>query len=195
MTMNENRSEPIIAPIVAITFFRLVLNTAKRFVYPCAPALSRGMGVSLGAVTSLIAVNQITSLLGLLAGPLSDRWGYRKMMVSGMALLAVGMLAAAWFPIYAVVLVAFFLAGLGKSILDPAMQAWAGSRVAFEHRALVIGILETSWAASTLIGIPLVAILMETHGWRSPFLAMGILGLRDDRFIRDPPPGERNGTI
>ena len=174
--MTDNRGQRIAAPIAAVTFFRLVLNTAKRFVYPFAPALSRGMGVSLGAVTSLIAVNQVTSLLGLLVGPLSDRWGYRKMMVAGMGLLAIGMLAAAFFPIYAVVLAAFFLAGLGKSILDPAMQAWAGNRVPFARRALVIGILETSWAASTLIGIPLVAILMDTYGWRSPFLVMGILG-------------------
>ena len=175
--MNGNRSENIVAPILAIIFFRLVLNTAKRFVYPFAPALSRGLGVSLGAVSSLIAVNQATSLLGLLAGPLSDRWGHRKMMVAGMAMLAVGMLTAAFFPLYATVLVALFLAGLGKSILDPAMQAWAGNRVPLRRRALVIGVLETSWATSTLVGIPLVAILMDTYGWRSPFLVMGILGV------------------
>ena len=42
---------------------------------------------------------------------------------------------------------------------------------------MVIGILETSWAASTLVGIPLVAILMNQYGWRSPFLVMGLLGV------------------
>lgn len=164
-------------PIAGITFFRLVLNTSKRFVYPFAPVLSRGLGVSLTAITSLIAVNQITALLGLLVGPLSDRWGYRKMMVAGMAMLGAGMLAAAFFPFYAVVLVALFLAGLGKSVLDPAMQAWVGNRVPYDRRAMVIGILETSWAASTLIGIPLVAVIIDRYGWRSPFLVMGLLGM------------------
>ena len=47
----------------------------------------------------------------------------------------------------------------------------------FEHRALVIGILETSWAASTLVGIPLVAVIIDRYGWRSPFLVMGLLGV------------------
>jgi predicted MFS family arabinose efflux permease len=162
--------------IAGITFFRLVLNTSKRFAYPFAPVLSRGLGVSLTAITSLIAVNQITALLGLLVGPLSDRWGYRKMMVAGMAMLGAGMLAAAFFPFYAVVLAALFLAGLGKSILDPAMQAWVGIRVPYDRRALVIGILETSWAASTLVGIPLVAVIIDRFGWQSPFLVMGLLG-------------------
>jgi len=164
-------------PIAGITFFRLVLNTSKRFAYPFAPVLSRGLGVSLTAITSLIAVNQFTALLGLLVGPLSDRWGYRKMMVAGMAMLGTGMLAAAFFPFYAVVLLALFLAGLGKSVLDPAVQAWAGSRVPYERRALVIGILETAWAASTLIGIPLVAVIIDRFGWQSPFLVMGLLGI------------------
>jgi predicted MFS family arabinose efflux permease len=175
--MKSDQPNRLLGPIAGITFFRLVLNTAKRFAYPFAPALSRGMGVSLTAVTSLIAVNQVTTLLGLLIGPLSDRLGYRKMMLCGMSLLAVGMLAASILPTYAVVLVALFLAGLGKSILDPAVQAWTGSRVPYERRALVVGVLETSWAMSTLIGIPLVAVLMDRYGWRSPFLAMGLLGV------------------
>jgi MFS transporter, DHA1 family, inner membrane transport protein len=36
--------------------------------------------------------------------------------------------------------------------------------------------METSWSASTLIGIPLVAILMDRYGWQSSFLVMGALG-------------------
>ena len=174
--MNPTTPTNIFLPIVGTTFFRLVLNTARRFVYPFAPVLSRGLGVSLSAITSLIAINQVTSLLGALIGPLSDRLGYREMMTAGMAMLAIGMLAAAIFPIYAVVLVAMFLAGLGKSIFDPALQAWVGSRVPYRRRALVMGIMETSWSASTLIGIPLVAILMDRYGWQSPFLVMGGLG-------------------
>lgn len=174
--MGHNQRSPLVLPIVGTTFFRLVLNTARRFAYPFAPVLSRGLGVSLSSVTSLIAINQVTSLLGALVAPLSDRLGYRKMMIAGMAMLGAGMLAAAFFPIYAVVLVALFLAGLGKSIFDPAVQAWAGNRVPYRRRAMVIGILETSWSASTLIGIPLVAVLMDRYGWQSPFLVMGILG-------------------
>ena len=46
--------------IVVTTLCRLVLNTARRFVYPFAPALSRGLGVPLTAITSLIAINQAT---------------------------------------------------------------------------------------------------------------------------------------
>lgn len=174
--MTDTRKPPIVLPIAGATFFRLVLNTARRFAYPFAPALSRGLGVSLSSITSLIAINQVTSLIGALIGPLSDRLGYRKMMVAGMAMLGIGMLAAAFFPIYAVVLIGLFMAGMGKSLFDPAVQAWTGNRIPYRRRALAIGVLETSWSASTLAGVPLVAILMDRYGWQSPFWVMGVLG-------------------
>lgn len=156
---------------------RTLLNTARRFPYPFAPALSRGLGVPLTAITSLIAVNQITGLLALLAGPLADQWGYRLMLLGGLGLLASGMFAAGLLPFYGVVLAALFLAGLGKSVFDPALQAYVGRRVPYHRRGLVIGIVEMSWAASSLIGIPLMGLLIDRVGWRSPFLALAGLAL------------------
>lgn len=163
--------------IVVTTLCRLVLNTARRFAYPFAPALSRGLGVSLTAITSLIAVNQATAVLGLFFGPVADRLGYRLMMLSGMTLLVAGMFAGGLFPLYGVILVALFLAGLGKSIFDPALQAYVSERVPFHRRGLAIGFLEFSWAGSTLLGIPVIAVLIDRLGWRAPFFVMGGLGI------------------
>lgn len=156
---------------------RLIINTSKRFPYTFASALSRGLGGPLTAITSLIAINQATGVLSPAFGPLADRWGYRVMMLAGLGLLAVGMLAGGLLPFYGVVLLALFLAGLGKSFFDPALQAYMGERVPYQRRGLVIGVIEFSWAGSSLVGIPLVGLLIERLGWRSPFLVLGGLGL------------------
>jgi MFS family permease len=138
-----------------------------------------GWASPLSSITSLIAINQVTSLLGVLFGPLSDRLGYRKMMIAGMVTCwESGMLAAAFFPLYAVVLVALFHgSGLGKSIFDPAVQAWAGNRVPYRRRALVIGHVgdrlgrRAHWSAFRWWPSSWIR-----YGWRSPFLVMGALG-------------------
>jgi len=161
----------------AATLCRLVLNTARRFAYPFAPALSRGLGVNLTAVTSLIAINQATSIIGIFFGPLADRFGYRLMMIVGLVMLVVGMLAGGFLPFYSVILLAFFLAGLAKTMFDPALQAYVGERVPFQKRGLVIGLLEFSWAGSTLVGIPAIALLIDRLGWRAPFFVLGGLGI------------------
>jgi len=153
------------------------LNTARRFAYPFAPVLSRGLGVPLTAITSLIAVNQATAILGIGFGPVADRFGYRRMMLIGMGMLSLGMLAAGIFPFYYSVMAALFLAGLGKSIFDPAIQAYVSRQVPYRKRGMVIGFLETSWAGSTLIGIPCVAILLNRLDWQAPFYVLGGLSL------------------
>ena len=159
------------------TLCRLLLNTARRFAYPFAPVLSRGLGVSIPAVTSIIAANQATGMVGLILGPMADRIGYRRLMVAGLGMLSVGMLAAAVLPLFSVVLIGLVLAGLGKIAFDPAIQAYVSERVAFERRGLAIGAMEFSWAGSTLVGIPLMAVLIDGAGWRAPFFALGILGI------------------
>jgi MFS transporter, DHA1 family, inner membrane transport protein len=163
--------------ITAASLCRVLLNTARRFPYPFAPALSRGLKVPLAAVTSLIAVNQVTGLLSLVFGPLADRWGYRIMLIAGLGFLAAGMLGAGFFPFYSVVLIGLFLAGLGKSSYDPALLAYVGERVPFRRRGFFVGFMETAWAASTLLGVPLVGLLIQHLGWRAPFFAIGFLAL------------------
>ncbi len=131
----------------------------------------------LAAITSLIAVNQVTGVLSPVFGPLADRWGYRMMMLAGLAMLTAGMLAGGLLPVYGVVLLALFLAGLCKSIFDPALHAYVGQRVPYQRRGLAIGMLEFAWAGSALVGLPLVGLLIERLGWRAPFFVLGGLGL------------------
>ncbi len=169
---------PSLAATLIITgCCRLVLNTARRFAYPFAPEISRGLEVPITHVTAMIAVNQLSALLGLLAGPLADRFGFRTAMLAGLALLSIGMLTAGIEGTYLTVLAALFLAGLGKTVFDPAIQAYVGEHVPYRRRALVIGFSEMSWAGSTLVGIPLVGFLIAGYGWQHPFRLMGILGL------------------
>lgn len=161
----------------AATLARWVINTARRFPYTFAAPLSRGLGVPLIAITSLIAINQATGVLSPVFGPLGDRWGYRLMMLAGLGLLAVGMLAGGMLPVYAVVLLALFLASLGKSFFDPALQSYIGEQVPYQRRGLAMGMVEFSWAGSSLVGIPLIGLLITRLGWRSPFLVLGGLAV------------------
>lgn len=183
ISTSEKPTFTLFLKISVITLCRLVLNTSRRFAYPFAPVLSQGMGVPLTAITSLIAANQITGILGIFFGPLADRLGYRLMMLAGLGIVVVAMFAAGLLPFYGVVLTALFAAGIGKITFDPAIQAYVGERVPFHRRGMVVGVLEMSWAGTTLLGIPFIALLIDQFGWRAPFFALsgfgllGILGL------------------
>ncbi|MCK5541438.1 MAG: MFS transporter [Desulfobacterales bacterium] len=163
--------------IVTSTISRIILNTSRRFVYPFAPVISRGLGVPITLVTASIAVNQATSCLSIFTSYIADKTGYRVMMLSGLGVLVAGMLIAGAFPVYYSLLIGMFLCGLGKNLFDPAIQAYVSERVPYNKRGFVMGIMETSWAGSTLIGVPAIGFLIDRAGWRSPFFLLAGLGL------------------
>jgi MFS transporter, DHA1 family, inner membrane transport protein len=162
--------------ILAVLGFRLLLNTVRRFVYPFAPALSRNLDVPLAAVTSIIATIQLSTFFGLLSGLAADRLGDRLMMRTGLALAALGMLLCGIFPSYWWVFVGLVLAGLGKTIFDPAIQAFVGRHVPYERRGRIVGIIETAWAGSTLVGIPLMGLIIANFGLAAVFYLLAFLG-------------------
>jgi predicted MFS family arabinose efflux permease len=172
----KKTAAPLVNQIVAVMLFRLLLNTGRRFVYPFAPALSRGLDVPLSAITPIIAACQATSLVGLFSGPLADRLGYRMMMRTGLAMLAAGMLLCGLVPGYWPVFVGLVFASFGKTIFDPSIQAFIGRHVPYERRGRVIGAVETAWAGSTLIGIPALGLIIEHIGLNSAFYLLAFFG-------------------
>jgi len=174
----------LILGLGAAFFCRIILNTAKRFVYPFAPELSRHLGASLTAVTSMIAMNQMSGILSLVFGPIGDRWGYRRMMLGALSVLAVGMWIGGIFSGYAAVFCAVILAGIAKSVFDPALLAYVGREIPFDRRGKAIGALEMSWAGSTLVGVPLIGALISAFGWRAPFLTLAICALLGIALVR-----------
>lgn len=163
--------------LVFIFLVRLLLNTGRRFIYPFAPALSRSLDVPLTAITTIIASAQFTSLLGLFSGPLADRIGNRVVMRTGLAVLSIGMLLCGLVAEYWAVFIGLVLASLGKTIFDPAIQSFIGKHVPYAKRGRVIGIVETAWAGSTLIGIPALGLIIEHIGLQTSFYILAFLGV------------------
>ncbi|WP_457575929.1 MFS transporter, partial [Desulfomarina sp.] len=180
--------------ILVMALVKLLLNTARRFIYPFAPALSRGLDVQLSAITSLIAVSQFNSILGIFAGPVADRLGYRTTMGYGLIFLVVGMLLSGIFPVYWIVFAGLLIAGFGKTIFDPAIQALIGHNIPFGKRGRAIGIVEMSWSGAALAGIPLIGFVFDRWGISVSFYCFAGFGvLAWIGLMRFIPPDKNNG--
>ena len=170
--------------IVLLILCRLLFFTAQRFAYPFSMVLSRGLGVPLQSITFLISLNSATSLLGPIIGPISDRHGYRRMILTALIMLMIGMLVGGIFAYFPLMFLTFFMTGIGKSAMDPAIHAYVSDRVPYHRRGMFIGLLEVSYAGSALIGIPLVALSIDQINWRAPFFIFSLSALIGFIIIR-----------
>ena len=144
---------------------RTTINTAHRIIYPFLPALARGLGISLAAAGGLVTARLVAGLVAPLIGPWTDRHPRRRTMEIALAVFSVaGLLLVGAAPGYGgltAAIAAFVLYGLAKVVYDPAVHAYLGDTVPYEQRGRAVGIIELSWSAAWLLGVPAAGFLME----------------------------------
>lgn len=159
----------------ALVVVRFVLNTSARMVFTFLPAISRGTGLSTQALGNVIFARDMTGLLGPATGRFARRVGsWRTMVIAGVC-ASIGMLLL---PLgTAGVVVGFVLWGLCRTAFLVSMNSWIGDVVAYERRSRASGMIELTWAAAPLIGLPIIGVLIDEVGWWAAPTILGLLGL------------------
>lgn len=178
----------------ALIGYRFVSNAGVRYPYSFLASLARGAGISVNALGWVLFVREITGVGAPLVGRLADRRGADRLLVGasilGAASLIAGMLGAVGL---AVGLVAF---GVAKLTYDVAMNAWIAEHVAYERRGQAIGMVEVTWAASALVALPLLGLLIDRVGWWAAGGGLAVLAvpLATVIFLRRPETIVGDGT-
>ena len=133
-------------------------------------------GASRGSVSLVFSLaGFLYFTLGLLTGPLADRFGSRRVALVGMILIGVGLVLASFAGNLAQVYAAYGLGvglGVGCSYV-PAMGAV--QRWFVRHRGFASGLASSGIGAGTLVVPPLTALLIADFGWRGAYLTLGLL--------------------
>jgi MFS transporter, OFA family, oxalate/formate antiporter len=139
-------------------------------------SLQRDFGASRGSVSLVFSLAGFLYFgLGIVSGPLADRWGSRRLAVAGMIMIGMGLAAASMARSLAEIYAAYGLGvglGVGCSYVPVlgAVQRWFVKRRGFASGLAVSGI-----GVGTLVMPPLASLLIETLGWRGAYLTLGSL--------------------
>lgn len=163
--------------LVVIFLSRTLLDTAYRAVYPFLPFIAADLGVTVETAAELIQARNLVGLTAPVFGPLSDRYGRRTLMLVGLSITFITCLLLGIFTSFTFAIVAMMLMGLGSVIFIPAALAYLGDRVPYAERGRAMGLSELSWSAAALIGLPLFGIAVQFSGWRTGFVALGVVGI------------------
>ncbi len=145
---------------------------------PLFPLLKEEFGVSYAALGAVLAVfYAVSGVMQTVAGFLVDRIGARTILLTGLALLAAGTLAAGLVPSIAWLFVAAAIAGLGNSVFHPADLALLNGKVDVSRLGYAFSVHgitgNIGWVLAPLFVVPIA----QAYGWRTALVAAGVLGL------------------
>ncbi|WP_407157121.1 MCT family MFS transporter [Bradyrhizobium sp. STM 3557] len=182
MNPRTPRAEPrifygwwVVAAAFAITF--LGFGSAYTF-SAFLEQLQRDFGASRGSVSLVFSLAGFLYFgLGIISGPLADRFGSRLLAVIGMVLLGVGLALASAAQNLVEVYAAYSLGvglGCGCAYVPAigAVQRWFVRRRGFASGLAVAGI-----GVGTLVMPPLASFLIAALGWRGAYLVLAVLAL------------------
>ncbi len=165
-------SDPVRAALPAMILGRFVGNVMFRAVFPYTRTIADELGTSLSTVGWLLSARELAGVSAYPLGPVIDGGRHRRWMVLMTGLGALSGLLLAFGTSVWIVASAMVLFGVAKPVYDTAMGAWIGENVPFARRGRVVGLTELSWAGAFLVGLPLLAPLVERHSWRAPYVVL-----------------------
>ena len=179
----------VVAAAFAVTFVGFgSAYTFSAFVEP----LQRDFAASRGSVSLVFSLAGFLYFgLGIVSGPLADRWGARRLAVAGMVLTGAGLALAGAARSLTEVYLAYSLGiglGVGCSYVPVlgAVQRWFVRRRGFASGLAVAGI-----GVGTLVMPPLATALIGAFGWREAYLLLGglaiLLGAGMALLVEDDP--------
>ncbi|MDQ4122217.1 MAG: MFS transporter [Acidobacteriota bacterium] len=169
-TANDSR-------IIIFALWLLVFSASSQLMIVVAmlPEIGKQLQVSdakQGLLVSIYAV--MVGVFALVIGPISDKIGRRKVLLTGTGLMTAALAMHAVVSDYTGLLIVRTLAGIAGGVLSGSAVSYVGDYFPYERRGWANGWVMSGIAAGQIAGVPLGALLANRFGFRSPFLIFAI---------------------
>jgi len=143
---------------------------------PLSPSLVEGLGLTRFQVAFLVPSIYLSGLLfSLPGGRLADRLGVRPAFLGGLAVGAIGLLAAALAPGFLAFLFCLFVAGSGWSVVNPALGKAIMDAFPVSERGIAMGVKQMGLTVGGLIAALALPAIAATLGWRYAIGACSVI--------------------
>jgi predicted MFS family arabinose efflux permease len=182
--------------LIVFTLWLLVFSAASQImiISPILPQIGRELGIADSVLGTLVsAYSLFVGIFAILAGPVSDKVGRRRILLLGAGTMTLALLLHAFVAGYVSFLAVRVFAGMAGGVLSGAAVSYIGDYFPYHRRGWATGWVMSGSAFGQIIGIPLGIVLAGRWGFRAPFaifattMAATFLLL----FLRVPQPAVR----
>jgi len=143
-----------------------------------APALSQEWGVEKAALVPVLSAALVGLAIGaLLAGPLADRIGRKKVLLASVLLFGFWTLMSAFAGSIQILTALRFLTGLGLGAAMPNAVTLMSEYAPQRKRSMIVNTMFCGFTLGSALGGFVAAWMIPHHGWHSMFIVGGCLPL------------------
>jgi len=142
------------------------------------PEMASELQVSVPLLGQIMSVMLALSVvLGLVIGPLSDRSGYRLLILIGLIAATVCLFIFGLAPAFLLLLLASAAGAVSDAAVLGSSFAIAGTAFTGKAARRAIGWTTAAQAGSAIVGVPVLAAIGTVAGWRVAFVVAGFVAL------------------
>lgn len=171
-----SRYQTFVAGLLAFLQFAVILDFM--IMSPLGAMIMPALQMSprqFGLVVSAYAFS--AGLSGILTAGFADRFDRKQLLLFFYTGFVLGTLWCGLANSFEMLLVARIVTGLFGGVIGSVVLAIATDLFAPQLRGRVMGVIQTAFAASQVLGLPVGLYLSNHWSWHAPFIAMAIFGV------------------
>jgi MFS family permease len=162
----------------------LVNNLNDGLAWGVFPLLFAGAALSLRDLSALVAIYPaVWGVCQLWTGPLSDRWGRKWLVVTGMVVQGIALIAIARTRITGLWAAALAVLGVGTALVYPTLLAAVGDIARPSWRGLAVGVYRLWRDLGYVVGALLAGIVADAFGVSAAITVIGALTIGSGALV------------
>lgn len=157
---------------IIFTLWLLVFSASSQImiIAPILPQIGDELGIADAVLGTLVsAYSLMVGLFAIIAGPVSDKIGRRRILMLGAGVMTLALALHNFVHDYTSFLAVRVFAGMAGGILSGAAVSYIGDYFPYNRRGWATGWIMSGAAFGQIIGIPLGIVIAGRWGFRAPF--------------------------
>jgi predicted MFS family arabinose efflux permease len=165
--------------VALILFGVLFLGVSDtQLVAPLLPLIAQDLGTTPGHAGIIVTTYSLAAAaFALIVGPLSDRVGRKKVLVSGLALFTGASFLTYHVTTFNALVILRAITGLAAGTLSTCALSFAGDYYSYDQRGRAMGVLSMGYFVAFVIGVPAGALAASKFGWHWVFGCLSVTAL------------------
>src|SRR5690349_6484649 len=180
LTSNLRALRPALAILIAASLLLSVSMGLRQSLGIFMQPLTHDIGITISNFTLAVAIQNLAwGFLQPVAGALTDRYGFRPVMVVGALLYIAGLaILASAHGFVSILIGAGVLIGISLACTAAAIANSVASRaVSNALRSTVLGIVSAAGSIGAMITAPIGQVLSQDYGWRTGIVGFAAIAI------------------